>query len=62
MVPQADRCLSSWIFRGDQCRASDHAQGENAFEDKIETLRLLQIELTQRRISHDNRTKLIQTY
>ena len=67
MVPQADRGLISWIFRGDEGRTSHHAQGENAFEYDIRSLGLLQTGLPQtglpqRRISHTNRNRPIQTY
>lgn len=62
MVPQADRRLISWIFRGDEGRTSHHAQGENAFEYDVRTLGLLQTGLPQRRISHTNRNRPIQTY
>ena len=62
MVPQADRGLNSWIFRGDEGRTSHHAQGENAFEYDIRPLRLPQTGLPQRRISHTNRNRPIQMY
>ena len=67
MVPQADRGLIRWIFRGDQGRTSHHAQGENAFQYDIRSLGLLQTGLTQTglpqgRISHTNRNRPIQTY
>ena len=67
MVPQADRGLISWIFRGDEGRTSHHSQGENALEYEVRTLGFLQTGflqtgLPQRRISHTNRNRPIQTY